>query len=304
MTREATIAAGTTQLTDARKVYILPTRFGLLFAAALLLMLLVSVNYNNGLGHLFTFLLAGIGIVAMHYTQRNLLDLAVGVEPGKPVFLGDTARARVLLEDRAQRPRSAVTIRGDGGEVVVDVDAGGFRRADLPFAPSRRGLVRVPDVYCVSIFPLGLFCAWTRTVRGDSEQLVYPRPAAPGPLPKQPDGDPGSGSAARQGDDDFHGIRDHRRGDSPSRIHWRNSARGAGLKTKQFDGEGSSTIELDWNMTSGDVETRLSLLCRWLLDAEATGRNYGLALPQGRIPPGRGGDHLQRCLRSLALWPG
>ena len=40
-----------------RRIYILPTRYGYLFALALLLMLSGSVNYNLSLGFVLTFLL-------------------------------------------------------------------------------------------------------------------------------------------------------------------------------------------------------------------------------------------------------
>jgi uncharacterized protein (DUF58 family) len=290
--------------TDARKVYILPTRFGLLFAAALLLMLLVSVNYNNGLGHLFTFLLGGVGMVAMHYTQRNLLDLSIAVDSGRPVFLGQQARVRVRVADGARRRRNAIVIRGGEDQALVDVAAGEAECAWLRFTPSRRGRVALPEVYCVSVFPLGLFCAWTRRVGSSSTQLVYPRPAPPTRFPESGEGEAGENTTRRPGDDDFRGVRDHRQGDSPGRIHWRNSARGAGLKTKQFGGSGGGSTDFDWNDTSGDDETRLSLLCRWLVDADAAGRTYGLLLPGTRIAPGRGPDHLHACLRALALWSG
>ena len=43
-----------------RRVYILPTRQGALFGAALLLMLIGSINYQLSLGFILTFLLAGM----------------------------------------------------------------------------------------------------------------------------------------------------------------------------------------------------------------------------------------------------
>ena len=56
-----------------RRVYVLPTRAGLAYAFALGVILLGAMNYNLSLGHALVFLLAGLGIVAILHTFRNLL---------------------------------------------------------------------------------------------------------------------------------------------------------------------------------------------------------------------------------------
>ena len=289
--------------TNSRKVFILPTRFGVLFGGALLLMLLVSVNYNNGLGHLFTFLLAGIAVVAMHYTQRNLVGIRLDAAPGRPVFAGDTARAVVTASDELRREHRAVWLRTDVQERIFDLERHGRARIELPFATPRRGLVPLPAVALVTIYPMGLFCAWTRPVRSESRLLVYPRPAAPGPRPDTGGGeDTGDAAGRRPGQGDFDALRDHQRGDPLSRVHWRASARGAGLKTKVFDGEGRSEHVLRWRDASGDTEARLSTLCRWVLDADAAGLAYALELPGSVSGLGTGNRHRDLCLERLALF--
>src|SRR3954469_895964 len=72
-----------------RRVYILPTRNGLVFAIALVLMLVGSINYNLSLGYVLTFLLAGMGIVSILHTFRNLAHLSVTPGRVEPVFSGD-----------------------------------------------------------------------------------------------------------------------------------------------------------------------------------------------------------------------
>jgi uncharacterized protein (DUF58 family) len=289
---------------DARRVYILPTRYGVLFGGALLLMLLVSVNYNNGLGHLFTFLLVGVALVAMHYTQRNLVGLDVSVAPGRPVFAGDTADANIAVTDRLNRARRAVWLRGGGGETPVNVARGGRSRVTLPYRTTQRGLHPLPDVALLTVYPIGLFCAWTRSLRNPASQLVYPKPAPAATLPETGRGTMfENGVSARRGEADFNGLRDHVREDPLSRIHWRASARGAGLKTKLFSGEGRGELALRWSdAPGGDTESRLGVMCRWVLDAERSGLRYSLELPGSHIEYGCGAQHQQRCLRALALW--
>ena len=71
-----------------RRLYILPTRAGLAFAALLFLMLLAGLNYANSLALLLTFLLGGFALVVMQQCHRNLLGLSVIAVHAPPVFAG------------------------------------------------------------------------------------------------------------------------------------------------------------------------------------------------------------------------
>ena len=61
----------------SQRIYILPTPSGLVYAVLLATMLAGSMNYNNNLAFALTFLLAGIGIVAIYHTHRTLSGLRV-----------------------------------------------------------------------------------------------------------------------------------------------------------------------------------------------------------------------------------
>ena len=65
----------------------------------------------------------------------------------------------------------------------------------------------------------------------------------------------------------------------------------------------SSELWLDWTDAHGaDLESRLSVLSQWVVQAERFGQSYGLRLPGASIPPGRGDAHRARCLEALALF--
>src|SRR5215831_2645005 len=68
-----------------RRVYILPTRLGLFYAGMLFMMFLGSMNYANNLALGLTFILAAIGLVAMHHCQRNLAGIRIGAAATEPV---------------------------------------------------------------------------------------------------------------------------------------------------------------------------------------------------------------------------
>jgi uncharacterized protein (DUF58 family) len=73
---------------------------------------------------------------------------------------------------------------------------------------------------------------------------------------------------------------------------------------KVWSGRGAAELWLDWNDLPRDLdaEARLGRLCGWVLRAEETDRVYGLRLPGVEIAPGRGPQHRDQCLKSLALW--
>src|SRR5471030_1051409 len=84
-----------------KRVYILPTRPGLAFALALVVMLIGSINYNLSLGYILTFLLASMALVAILHTFRNLVHLRF--TPGRvdPVFAGEIAWFELFVENRS-----------------------------------------------------------------------------------------------------------------------------------------------------------------------------------------------------------
>jgi uncharacterized protein (DUF58 family) len=80
-------------------------------------------------------------------------------------------------------------------------------------------------------------------------------------------------------------------------------ARGQGWYTKEFGGGAPTTLWLDWDTLEGlDTEERLSVLARWVIDAQRGGELYGLKLPGTSIAPASGEQHQARCLGALALF--
>jgi uncharacterized protein (DUF58 family) len=75
------------------------------------------------------------------------------------------------------------------------------------------------------------------------------------------------------------------------------------LQTKQFAGTAAQSLWLDWAQlpVHMDVETRLSVLARWVIDAETAGMSWGLRLPGLTLPQSHGAEHARACLMALAL---
>ncbi len=288
-----------------RRIYILPTRAGLLFALLLTVMWLGAVNYGNSLLFLLVFLLAGLALVAILHTFLNLLGLRLTPLPPAPVFAGETAVFPLLVENPSRRARLAVGIAHDGEQQdAVDLASAAMGRLAFRLPTSRRGWRESERVAIQTNFPTGLFRAWTWL---DLRQkcLVYPHPEQ-GPVPLPASGGEGSAGARQgDGDEDFQELRRYRPGDSLRHVAWRVVARGGEPQTKRFAGGGAQArLWLDWHaLPHLEPEARLSRLCRWVLDAEASGLRYGLRLPGVEIAPDHGAHHRHHCLKALALFP-
>jgi len=288
-----------------QRIYILPTRQGTVFAVMTFALLLGSMNYSNSLGFALTFLLAGLGLVTMHHTHGNLVNLQVAARGSVPVFAGETLRFSVGLINPSRRDRHVITLtlqQGDWGDHWADVPAESEVTTGLDVKTTRRGRVPAPRFAVSSRFPLGLFYAWT-WIELDQSGIAYPSPAGI-TLPDALDGDEGAETMASQpGSDDFAGVRDYHRGDSLSSIHWKVSARSGELVVKQFAQARSNEIVLNFDrLTDPDPERRLSQLARWVLDAAERGLSWSLVLPDQQIPADTGAEHCARCLTALALF--
>jgi len=284
-----------------RRIFIIPNKRGFGLALLLLIQLLVSINYNNSLGFILTFLVGSIAMFGAVYSFRNLAGLALRSSWPEPVFAGAAAQFKLNLDNPGQTPRIALQIglRHDPAQ-DLNLLPGENQQVILGVKADRRGWLELPTVTLASAFPLGLFRAWS-PVRLKERVLVYPRPAPDSlPFPVSAGGD---GGQRRANTDDFHGFQSYQPGDPLRRIHWKGVAKGQGVHVKEYRGEESIQLYLDWTQTPGhDVEARLSRLCRWVLDAEQTGASYGLRLPGTDIKPASGPAHLRMCLESLALF--
>ena len=308
-------------LLDRKRVYILPTRAGVLFGSAMLVLLMGSINYDLQLGFLLTFVVASMAIVGMYHTHRNLARITVRGASAEAVFAGDVISFELALANPTPESRYALNFsfvlptRRKRGSIFrpeqpsagpwVDLAAKSGQSVRLPLPTRRRGRRACPRVRIRTVFPFGLWQAWAY-VRPGLEAIVYPRPEddAP-PLPMlMGSGEKGLGVAASG--EDFAGVRPYQAGDPQKMIAWKLAARSDDLSVKLFDAEAGGELVLDYfTLPSAlDVEMRLARLTRWVLDAEATHMRYGLRLPTESIAPANGAEHRARCLTALALFPG
>jgi uncharacterized protein (DUF58 family) len=288
---------------STRRIYILPTRLGVAFALMLFAMFIGAMNYANNLALGLAFLLGGLALTAMHHCHRNLAGVRVRSAGSEPVFAGERATFRIALENTATLVRPELEIRNEHTRVApMRIDPGARAIMELKAPAPRRGYLHLEQFEVATRHPFGLFRAWTY-LNMDLRCVVYPRPAPKGRKPPPFETDTGGAQDSTQGDEEFAGLRAFHAGDSTRRIAWKAYARDESLQVKVFAGTAVTSHRFDWNTLQGlDAEMRLAQLCRWIEDAYAAGRAFGMKLPGVDIPENIGPAHRQRCLTALALF--
>lgn len=287
-----------------RSIFILPTRSALTFGLLLLLLLITAINYQNSLIYALTFWLFSVGLAAMLFTFRNLSGLTLIAGHAAPCFAGERLRLPLWLQADRRGHQALLLGFPDQPAQQASVAAGERQALHLSLPAHQRGPLQTGRLRLDSRYPLGLFNAWS-WVRLEFRGLVYPRPeTVPFVFLAGDGGEQLSGApSAQSGEQDFQGLRPYRQGDSMRRIAWKQLARGKGLVSKDFDHDEGATCWLDWEALPGlPVETRLSRLCGWVLQAHQQGWRYGLRLPGSEFSPDNSEGHRDRCLQALALY--
>lgn len=287
-----------------RRLYILPTRFGYLFAIMLLFLFLAAINYQNSMAFVLTFMLTSLGIISLWHTHKNLLGVRVHMQIPRPVFCGESCEFKFEISHQNNASRYAIGIQYlDQPPVYVKLEPEGSEQAKLKIPTHRRGEFHPAGITVFTRYPTGLYHAWG-WLKFDLPILIYPRPASGVKLQhsmiEQYDGK--TSTSTIEGDD-FAGLREHREGESLRHISWKAYAQGRGLLTKTFQGQARPSLWIDWDLlTQATVEEKLSFMVALVLAAESEEQKYGIRLPGQVIEQDFGSAHKHNCLQALAVF--
>lgn len=288
---------------DQRRVFIFISRQGMLLAAALVALFIGGLNYGNNLLLGMAFLLGSLMVVSIFHTFRNLSGLAITAQSTEPAFAGESAAFCLRFESHARRTHESLQLQWSGVEERVDLVDGDNPVTVTMWLPTRyRGRFHPPRLKIETVYPLGVFRAWTWIDPG-LQAVVWPKPLSSELIP-QGEGDEGEGLRRKvQGREDFDGLRGFVPGDPLQHVSWKHFARGQGLQSKLFSAEAASSEYLDWDYFQGmDREARLSRLAWWVEQLSVQQRVFGLRLPGLEIAPATGSAHRLECLNALGLF--
>ena len=285
-----------------RRIYTIPTRFGLIFSLVLIVMLLGALNYNNNPAMLLTCLLAAAGYQSIFQSFRALNGVQMTALQAEPCHAGDEVPLVLHFQTDA-RIRRSLRLRIGDRETVFDLRPNADGRMSIAIPAARRGWQHVGRIKLYCEYPFGLFHVWS-WLNPEFSALIYPmlETDAP-PLPRN-SSDAQTVSSRGRGDE-LAMLREYRPSDPIRSIAWKASARHDSLLVKEFEHYRGREIVLSYAALRGITgEGRISRLARWVCDAETAQVRYALILPHTKLGPASGPDHRHACLRELALLPG
>ena len=287
---------------DRHRIYTLPTKFGMFFAVLMGAMLLGALNYNNNPALLLGFLLAASAQLSLHVTHLSLSGVRLRGARSVPVHAGDPAQLGLRLDAGRARRRSGLVLECGGARTVFALDTTDPVEAMLALPTATRGWLRPGRIKLSTTQPFGLARSWA-WFWPDVAVLVYPALEAHSPPLPLHDG-PGARARVRAQGEEPHHLRDYRSGDPPRQVAWKPSARIGKLLVREYQEYSDRELVLDWNtLLALPLETRISRLARWVIEADRIGARYTLILPAQKLGPAQGHPHRHACLQALALLP-
>lgn len=290
---------------DRRRIYIVPSRAGMGWAALLATMFFGALNYMNNAALLLTCELATSMALTMVLSFRNLYWLELQSVSCRQAVAGEPAMLQVQLASSGRRRHRLQLDAGLQPSAWFGL-AANLRPEpiSLPVRFPSRGWHALPPLQLRTRWPLGLFTAWAR-LRLTEKILVWPaaEPAGP-PLPMQAQHlQPSLPQHRPTHSPDM--LRKYRPGDPPTHIAWKLLARSGEWHAKTSPASHPpDQLALHWSLTEGlPHEARIARLAHWLHQARQSGLAYSLELPTLNLPAGRDDRHYASCMNALACLP-
>lgn len=287
---------------DRRRIYVLPSGFGMMFGVLLFVMLVGALNYGNNAAVLLTCVLAGAAGASLFVGFRGMSGLSLTRVNAAEAHAGEPLAVSLRFEP-GTRARAGLRLRHGDVDLAFALPANTPADVGLLLEDTRRGWQRIGRLRVWTDYPLGLFRIWS-WLNPDVEFLVYP--ALEHPAPSLPAGAGHFGEQLAAGESEEHaGLRDYRASDPTRLIAWKASVRHDSLLVRDIEHRSGEALTFAHAALRGmDGEARIRRLAAWIVEAEAAQRAYTLRLPDESIGPGLGADHRRACLRALALMPG
>jgi uncharacterized protein (DUF58 family) len=289
---------------QSRRIYILPTRAGLVASLLLFVMFLAGLNYQNSLALLLCFQLVGFALVSMYECHGSLNGLTISSAHAESAFAHGYGELQVGFYNAGATTRRSLRLRAtDVAPKFFEVAPHSASLVSVRYLALSRGRQRIDRVQISCDAPLGLFRAWT-WLHLPLEALIYPAPIRLRPLPP-PVGLPQHSERERRlsGEEEWAWLRPYQDSDPLRRVAWKAYARGAPLMVAHYDAPAGAqrVLGLD-TLHDLPLERALSQIADWVLECERHGDSYALDLRQREVAAGHGLAQRRKCLEALALY--
>ena len=289
------------------KIFILPTREGLLFLLIGAVLFIIALVYAHNLAFSAAAVFMSIIMISAFFTNYNLSKMelrsvrALGGESGK-------AELKVAIYNGSRQQRFGLQCSLAGfSSLPINLESGEGGISTIALKGGR-GRYQYKRMTLSTRFPFGLFRAWRNYGIGG---VVYIYPDFKGNIPMP--GSRGEGVKGEvvseveidNGSEEFFGHKRHQEEDSLYRLDWKAYARERGLWSKIFKDPASPRFYFDYEGVPLDErEEKLSQLAGWMDQAESMGAFYKIRLDGVGLPEewGRGEKYFRDCMEALSAW--
>jgi uncharacterized protein (DUF58 family) len=307
------------QFHHPHRVYIVPTKKGLMLIGTMITVIFIGLVYNNNLILILGFLLFCLIMITAHFCNFNVAQLnncQVNMQSG---FAGQYISAHFYTENlqRQQRWQLALELIFKKQKKIVshffDLEASRAIDQSLTFMPQDFGKYEIEKIRLASRFPFGFFYAWTQ-MKMPMTFYQWPNPAG-SPLTIENlatthEGENSSTASAlwpsissQTSDLILHSP--YSGNETFGQIDWKIVARkNLWFYKKPEILEHQLTLISDLMVKHLKKEEKLPQLSKWLVEANLSQQMFSLKIDQQQIPPQSGDQHLENCLNHLCEWEG
>lgn len=296
---------------DMNNIFIFPSKFGIAYILLCSLLFILGTNYRNNLMLLLAYFLLAMFLVNLMTSYANFAKFRVQLGKVKPTHAGNDCALPLWLGDSEDKTVAELKCFGKlhfrlwRGPVQRSIDAEDHSNpVVVNVATQTRGYLTLPRITIESFYPFGLFRCWTH-LHFKAQILVYPKPVV-SEVWKQitRDGEEQSNDTPHvRGNTDFDALKNYVPGESLNRVAWKLVAKGQPMMTKQFADNQQAIVWLDLKHYLGsDLETAISHLTWLVIELHRKQTRFGLTLGSIEIPADNDTNHLELCLKSLALY--
>lgn len=231
---------------------------------------------------------------------------------------GDFVEVILSLRNRLPWHAWGLAVRGGHGgnasEVVAGIAVSPRLKTALcrwTFKPACRGVFPVTDLRLTTGFPFGLWDD-SKAIAVKTPLIVWPLMYPVGPIPMASGEHQVEGNVSRSrvgANGDVLGVRPYRRGDSPRRIHWPQSARHDRLIVCELQSNTRPVIQIILDVdprshagkgSDSSLEWAIRIVASFAKGWIEDGAQIGLAYGGKDIPPASGLAQLHKILDALA----
>ena len=295
------------------KIYIIPTRFGILYFIVIIVMILTGATYSNNLIYLLGFFLFSVFVSGMVQTHNNIKGLQIKILNVEDCFEGEDTQVMVQILNPTKKTKQTIRIIASDKSIRHEIPG----KAEViephksvtlqfPIQTQERGDFQLKKVNIYTNYPVGLFRSWMYQ-KVSFTYFVYPRPLNFSQSRFQLKGEKEN---LRAGSESYHSLesdfkehRNYQYGESYRRIDWKAYARKRLLLVKNFDGSSGNLKSFDYNELSHlNTEQKLQQLSFWIFESKREKESFQLILPQFKLSSGNTESHAKSGLRALAIF--